>query len=125
MRLLLGSGGFRTEERLAVLAEQMRAHFGKIERFLFVPYALKDHDRYLEIVVEKRLHAGYQLDGIHRHADPRQAVREAQAIFVGGGNTFRLLDSLYRFDLLPVIRERVEAGIPYLGISAGTNVACP
>lgn len=125
MRLLLGSGGLRTEERVAVLAEQMRVHLGNVERLLFVPYALQDHDRYVEVMIEKGLHAGYQLDGIHRHADPRQAVREAQAIFVGGGNTFRLLDSLYRFNLLPVIRERVVAGIPYLGISAGTNVACP
>jgi dipeptidase E len=125
MRLLLGSGGLRTPERLAVLVEQMKAHFGGVERLLFVPYALQDHDRYVEVVIEKGQHAGYQLDGIHRHADPRQAVREAQAIFIGGGNTFRLLDSLYRLDLLELIRERVRAGIPYVGMSAGTNVACP
>jgi dipeptidase E len=125
MRLLLGSGGFRTEERVALLTQQMKAHFGKIERLLFVPYALQDHDRYVQVMIEKGLDAGYQLDGIHRHADPRQAVREAQGIFVGGGNTFRLLNDLYYFDLLKVIRERVTAGMPYLGISAGTNVACP
>jgi dipeptidase E len=52
-------------------------------------------------------------------------VERAEAIFVGGGNTFRLLAELYRLDLLDVIRQRVHEGMPYLGISAGCNVACP
>jgi dipeptidase E len=125
MRLLLGSGGFRTEERVNFLAEQMRSLFGSVGRLLFVPYALQDHDGYVQKMYERRINAGYELDGIHRHADPRQAVRKAAALFIGGGNTFRLLESLYRFDLLDLIRERVRAGMPYLGISAGTNVACP
>src|SRR5262245_42688976 len=125
MRVLLGSGGFRTEERVRFLAGLMRSFFGPVERLLFVPYALQDHDRYVQTLTEKGLHAGYSLDGIHRHGDPRQAVREAEAIYIGGGNTFRLLADLYRLGLLDVIRERVRAGVPYLGISAGTNVACP
>jgi dipeptidase E len=125
MRLLLGSGGFRTPERVALLAGQMRSLFGPVGRLLFVPYALADHDGYLRSMVERGLHAGYELDGIHRHPDPRQAVGEAEAVFVVGGNTFRLLDALYRFGLLEVIRERVRQGLPYLGVSAGCNVACP
>jgi dipeptidase E len=103
----------------------MKAFFGPVERLLFIPYALQDHDRYVQSLVERGLDAGYGLDGIHRHPYPQRAVREARAIYVGGGNTFRLLGDLYRFDLLDVIRERVRAGMPYLGISAGTNVACP
>jgi dipeptidase E len=125
MRLLLGSGGFRTPERLAFLAEQMRAFFGAIDRLLFIPYALADHDGYVAALVTRGLHAGYQIDPIHRHPDPREAVRAAKAVFVGGGNTFRLLADLYRLDLLDPIRERVQEGMPYLGISAGCNVACP
>ncbi|HLN29253.1 MAG TPA: dipeptidase PepE [Gemmataceae bacterium] len=125
MRLLLGSGGFRTEERRARLTGQMQSFFGNIERLLFIPYARNDHDRYIEDLVEKGLHAGYALDGIHQRADPRKAVQDASAIYVGGGNTFRLLAALYRFDLLEMIRQRVQAGVPYLGVSAGTNVACP
>ena len=94
-------------------------------RVLFVPYALADHDGYVRLMTERGLNAGYELDGIHRHADPVAAVHEAEAIFVGGGNTFRLLAALYRLGLLDPIRERVRGGLPYLGVSAGTNVACP
>jgi dipeptidase E len=125
MHLLLGSGGFRTPERIGFLGEQMRDFFGSRRRLLFVPYALHDHDAYVQKMLERGVDAGYELDGIHRHADPRQAVRDAEAIFIGGGNTFRLLDALYRLDLVDLIRERVRNGLPYLGISAGSNVACP
>jgi dipeptidase E len=125
MNVLLGSGGFRTPERINFLSEQMRGFFGVVDRLLFIPYALDDHDAYVKTICERGLHAGYTLDPIHRHPDPRQAVREAPALFVGGGNTFRLLAELYRLDLIDLIRQRVRAGVPYLGISAGTNVACP
>lgn len=125
MRLLLGSGGFRTEERVERLCNEMRKHFGDIEKILFIPYALADHDKYVEMLNERGLNAGYVLDGIHRHTDPIQAVQEAEGIYVGGGNSFRLLNTLYEQELLEPIRERVHAGVPYLGVSAGTNMACP
>jgi dipeptidase E len=125
MRVLLGSGGFRTPERIATLAEQMRSFFGPVPRLLFVPYAVRDHEGCLAKMVERGLNAGYELDGIHRHPDPVRAVHEAPAVFVTGGNTFRLLETLYRLELLEPIRQRVRDGLPYLGISAGSNVACP
>ena len=96
-----------------------------VRRLLFVPYALADHDEYLRLLHEKGLDGGYLLDGLHTHADPKAALRAAEAIYVGGGNTFRLLHALYHFDLLEVIKRRVGEGLPYLGISAGSNVACP
>jgi dipeptidase E len=125
VRILLGSGGFRTPERVAALAEQMRAFLGGVRRLLFVPYALREHDRYAEDMAGRGLNAGYELDGLHRHPDPAAAVGEAEALFVGGGNTFRLLDELYRLGLIDALRDRVREGVPYLGISAGANVACP
>jgi len=125
MRVLLGSGGFRTPERVAFLAAEMRRFFGPVERLVFLPYALADHDAYVQKVSEKGIDAGYALDGLHRHPDPVRVLREAPAFFVGGGNTFRLLADLYRLGLLEPIRERVRAGVPFLGISAGCNVACP
>jgi dipeptidase E len=125
MRVLLGSGGYRTPERVSLLAAAMRAFFGDIGRLLFVPYAGADHDGYVKEMTERGLHAGYDLDGIHHHGNPVRAVEEARGIFLGGGNTFRLLNDLYRHGLLDVIRDRVRHGLPYLGVSAGTNVACP
>jgi dipeptidase E len=125
MRILLGSGGFRTPERVQFLTEQMRAFFGPIGSLLFVPYALADHEGYVATLTERGINAGYTLDGIHRHPDPVAAVQEAEAIFIGGGNSFRLLNVLHRLALLDAIRERVRGGLPYLGISAGSNVACP
>jgi dipeptidase E len=110
---------------VALWAGQMRSVLGGVSRVLFVPYALADHDGYVRMMVERGLNAGYPLDGIHHSPDPAAAIRAAEAVFVGGGNTFRLLAALYRLGLLDPIRERVRAGMPYLGISAGTNVACP
>lgn len=125
MTLLLGSGGFRTPDRISLWAEQMRRVLGNVRQVLFVPYALADHDGYVRIMNERGLNSGFELVGIHTTPDPEKAVRQAEAIFVGGGNTFRLLDTLDRLNLLQAIRERVQSGMPYLGISAGTNVACP
>jgi dipeptidase E len=125
MRVLLGSGGFRTEERVANLRRRLIAHLGPIVQVLFIPYALHDHDKYLQGMNERGLNAGYQLIGIHRCGSPRDAVANADAIYIGGGNTFRLLNALYQCDLLDLIRARVRAGIPYVGVSAGSNVACP
>jgi len=125
MRILLGSGGYRTPERIQLLREQMRAFFGSISRVLFVPYANADHEGYVKTAYERGYDAGYDLVGLHTFADPVRAIEEAEGIFVGGGNTFRLLDALYRLKLLDPIRKRVQAEMPYLGVSAGSNVAGP
>lgn len=125
MRILLGSGGFRTSERIALLTETMRAHFGPIKKLLFVPFALHDHDQYVASLYQRGIDAGYEIDGIHNHPDPVRAIWNAEGLFIGGGNTFRLLKALYDHQLLDVIRTKTKAGLPYLGISAGCNVACP
>lgn len=125
MRLLLGSGGLTTDERVRAWREELDAFLGAIDRLLFVPYALADHDGCMARFVERGLAAGRALHGIHQVPDPRRAVGEARALFVGGGNTFRLLAEIYRHGLIEPVRERVHAGMPYVGISAGTNVACP
>ncbi|MFO0809168.1 MAG: dipeptidase PepE [Gemmataceae bacterium] len=125
MHVLLGSGGFRTPERIATLTAAMRSFFGPIRRLVFVPYALADHDGYVRTMLDRGTNADYELVGLHTFADPVRAVEEAEGVFVGGGNTFRLLNQLYRFGLVDALRTQVQAGLPYLGVSAGCNVACP
>jgi len=103
--------------------DRVLAFLGSIRRLVFVPFALHDHDAYTAKVQERFAREGVEVLGL----DPASAadVEAAEAIFVGGGNTFRLLDRLERGGLLPAIRRRVGSGLPYLGASAGTNVACP
>uniref|UniRef100_A0A8C6SCH6 dipeptidase E n=1 Tax=Neogobius melanostomus TaxID=47308 RepID=A0A8C6SCH6_9GOBI len=105
--------------------QQISDFFGKsVKRVLFVPYALHDRDGYTKTARDKFRTLGYEVDGIHEAADPVEAVRKAEAIFIGGGNTFRLLKSLYDNQVVSEIRKRVlEDGVPYMGSSAGTNVA--
>src|SRR5262245_40669345 len=67
----------------------------------------------------------YSLESVHHAADPRKTVENADAIFVGGGNTFRLLKALQDVDLLDAISRKVKSGAPYIGSSAGSNVAGP
>ena len=125
MRLLLGSGGLSTETRRAFWRASLATFLGPVERLLFVPFALAEHDRYVARLVEMDLAAGRALQGLHAVPDPRKAVEQAEGLFVGGGNSFRLLDRMQRLGLLGLVRERVRAGMPYVGISAGTNLACP
>lgn len=107
-------------------AEQEISNFlGKVRRVLFVPFALHDHDAYAE-KVRTRLNAmGYELVSLHEAPNKPQAVKDAATIFIGGGNTFRLLKALYEFEIVDIIREKVKAGMPYIGSSAGSNVAGP
>ncbi|EDV47243.1 probable alpha-aspartyl dipeptidase [Drosophila erecta] len=95
-----------------------------VKTVLFVPYALRDHDRYTATIQDALKPWGFDVEGLHTKPDREKALREAQAVFVGGGNTFVLLRSLYEMKLLDPIRELVlQQGLPYVGSSAGTNVA--
>ncbi len=100
-------------------------HLSGVKRVLFLPYALADHNAYAAKVRERLERMHFALDSIHDESDPRSAVVAAEAIFIGGGNTFRLLKSLYDHSLIEPIRARVAAGMPYMGASAGSNVAGP
>lgn len=104
---------------------EIRDFLGNTGRVLFMPFALFDHDAYAAKARSRFKAMGYELDSIHEAADKPQAVNDAAAIFIGGGNTFRLLKALYDFQILTLIRERVERGMPYVGSSAGSNVAGP
>jgi dipeptidase E len=96
-----------------------------VRRLLFVPYALSDREAYARKAWERFSAMGFELDSIVEAAEPKAAIAQAEALFVGGGNTFRLLDCLQRMDLIESIRRRVSGGMPYVGSSAGSIVACP
>src|SRR5262245_36456785 len=98
---------------------------GSVKSVLFVPYALYDRDAYASLAQKRFEKMGFELTSIHKATDPTQAVSDAEAVFIGGGNTFRLLKALYDFDLIEPIRLRVAQGMPYVGSSAGSNVAGP
>jgi dipeptidase E len=94
-------------------------------RVLFVPYALLDRDAYAGQARRRFSKMGHGLDSLHEAPDAHAAVSKAEALFIGGGNTFRLLRALQERSLLEHIRRRVEEGMPYIGSSAGSVVACP
>lgn len=104
---------------------EIREFLPNVKRVLFVPFALYDRDTYAGTAQQRFARMGYELSSIHTAPDQRKAVEETEAIFIGGGNTFRLLKALYDADLLEPIRRRVAAGMPYIGSSAGSNVAAP
>jgi dipeptidase E len=94
---------------------------------LFVPFALADRDGYAARARERFERLGYGVDSVHEggtSAAMRGMVEQAEAVFIGGGNTFRLLTELYAHELIAPIRARVGSGMPYVGSSAGTGVAC-
>ena len=105
--------------------DEIRSFLGSVTSVLFVPFALYDRDSYAASARERFQKMGYGLESIHEADNAPQAVRDAQAIFIGGGNTFRLLKALYDENILQTIRQRVAGGMPYIGSSAGSNVAGP
>lgn len=104
---------------------EIRDFLAGVKRVLFVPFALYDREVYAAAARERFGRMGYELSSVHDAADPVQAVKDTEAIFVGGGNTFRLLKTLYDRDLLEPIRQRVAEGMPYVSSSAGSNIAAP
>jgi dipeptidase E len=95
------------------------------QRLLFLGYASFEPDRYTEVMQGALRELGVEVVPAHRQEDLTNELDRAQAIFVGGGNAFRLLKAFQDSGLAYAVRERVLAGLPYLGASAGTNVACP
>ena len=125
MRVLLGSGGIATEARRKLYRDLVSEHFMGCSEVLFVPYASHDHPAYTERMSQFLGESNTKLVGIEAKDDYLSAIRAAEAIYVGGGNSFLLIKELRERGLIEPIREAVISGTPYLGVSAGANVACP
>ena len=123
--LLLSSSRAENSEYLAPYLHWITEHLAGIRTVLFIPYAgvTVNYDDYQAKVQQALSPYAIDVQSIHQFADPRKAVSQAKAILVGGGNTFQLLHQLYQHDILSLMRNKVQSGVPYIGWSAGSNIA--
>src|SRR5918996_1553191 len=110
--LLISSSTVHGSGYLDHAETEIRGFLGDVKRVLFVPFALHDRDEYAATAQRRFAKMGYELSSIHTEPDPRQALENTEAIFIGGGNTFRLLKALYDTEVLEPIRRRVAEGMP-------------
>jgi dipeptidase E len=129
MRLLLISNSTNAGEEYLEFPMQMIKEFlgTRIASILFIPYAgiTISYDDYAYRVNKKFQEIGHPITSIHTFSNPLQAVRDAEIIVIGGGNTWQLLYLLQKNKLIEVIREKVLSGTPFIGWSAGSNLCCP
>jgi dipeptidase E len=110
---------------LDYLMGSLKIHFKNIETILFIPYARPggiSHEDYTKIVKLAFSKIDKSVRGLHEFENPKEAVKAAKGIFTGGGNTFVLVDQLYKMDLMNDLKTTIELGVPYLGTSAGSNI---
>jgi len=113
------------QKYLSYLLPEISELYNKCKEIIFVPYARPggiSHENYTQMVKETLKDMSFKVKGLHEFKNPYKAMSEAEGIFIGGGNTFVLVDKLYRNNLMELIREKIWNGTPYLGTSAGTNI---
>src|SRR3954454_20916240 len=123
--LLISNSTIHGRGYLDHVEAQITQFLGGARNVLFFPFALYDRDSYAAKATARFAEIGYRMTSSHSASDPRAAIAATDAIFIGGGNTFRLLKALQDLDLIEPIRERIRSGAPYVGSSAGSNVAGP
>ena len=128
MKLLLISNSTNAgEPYLKYPMPRIDEFLGSVREVVFVPYAgiTFSYAEYEAKVQARFAEYGIKVRSVHRSKDPRRMIREAQAICVGGGNTFALTKKMQEQGLLKAILGKIKAGTPYIGWSAGSNVCCP
>ena len=123
--LLISSSTVYGRGYLDHVEQQIKSFLGGTKKALFFPFALFERDSYAAKAKARFGAMGYSLETAHAVTDAHKAIEQTDAIFIGGGNTFRLLKALQDLDLLDPIRRKVKRGTPYVGSSAGSNVAGP
>jgi dipeptidase E len=123
--LLISNSTAHGERYLDHCIGEMTELLAACRSLVFVPFALADREAYGAQAAARLAEAGLEVSVLTADAAGRRALEHAEAVFVGGGNTFRLLATFERCGLLEPLRERVRQGMPYLGASAGSNLACP
>lgn len=110
---------------LEYLLKDLAVFFKNTEKIIFIPYARPSgisHDAYTKIAKTAFSKINKKVEGIHTFENPIEAIKNAEAIFVGGGNTFVLTTQLYKNNLIKPLQTVVNKGTPYLGTSAGSNI---
>jgi dipeptidase E len=125
--LLISNSTLHGSGYLDHCADEIKKLLENHKKVLFIPYARPSgltHEEYTKIARDRFNKMNLELSGINEYSDPKEAVDNAEAIFIGGGNSFVLLNSLYNINIINNIRKKVSEGMPYIGTSAGSNVAC-
>jgi len=110
---------------LQYILPQLEKLFQNTDEVLFIPYAQPGGiscDEYTQKAQEAFSKIGKKLVGLHIFSDQKEALTQAQGLFTGGGNTFRLVNALYQNDIMEALRKVILNGTPYLGTSAGSNI---
>ena len=124
--LLASTSTLFGEKYLAYLHTELALFFKDVSTITFVPYARPNaisYNEYTAIVEKAFSKIGKKVKGLHTYKDAKEGILKAEAIFVGGGNTFVLVNQLYSLALLESLKETINNGAPYLGCSAGSNIA--
>ncbi|AOW16255.1 dipeptidase E [Polaribacter vadi] len=110
---------------LEYLLPTLKSFFVDVKTILFIPYARPSgisYDEYTKIAKNAFSNINIDVVGIHQFENPKEAILKAEAIFTGGGNTFELVNQLYKKHILSTLKKVLENGTPYLGTSAGSNI---
>ncbi|MFA9186809.1 dipeptidase PepE [Flavobacterium magnesitis] len=124
--LLASTSTLHGSDYLDYLLPELKLHFENCKTVLFIPYARPSgisHEEYTQKTALAFAKINITIKGIHEFEDPALAVQNAEGIFTGGGNTFLLVSQLYYYKIMITLKETLEKGTPYLGTSAGSNIA--
>ena len=111
---------------LEYLLPELKLFFKGIQTILFIPFARPSgmsYEDYTNVAKDAFKKVGIDLKGIHEYENSIEAIKNAEGIFVGGGNTFVLVNELYDQNLIKILKDTINNGTPYLGTSAGSNIA--
>lgn len=124
--LLASTSTLHNQKYLEYLFSEISDFFKPAKTILFIPYAQPSSislNEYTQKASKAFSEIGLEIKGIQDYEDPVQAIKDAEGIFTGGGNTFLLVSELYRKNIMGELREIILNGTPYMGTSAGTNIA--
>lgn len=124
--LLASTSTLHGSDYLEYLLPELKQHFTNCKTILFIPYARPSgisHEEYTEKTALAFAKIKLNIRGIHEYENPVEAIQNAEGIFTGGGNTFLLINELYRNKIMIPLKETLEKGVPYLGTSAGSNIS--